>query len=189
MPRAASASLTRFFRSAPIFGGLEGRSLRRVLSALEERDFPAGSTIFNAGELGRTMYLLAQGEVEVVGTSSQGKRIALIRLGPGECFGEMALIELQPRSATVRVRKRAKTYSLNNMDLYNLYREDNYAFVLVLQNICRIVSRRLRKADSRICDFLAAGKAARALSPARGALRPSHRGRSRRGQNTPASPR
>lgn len=189
MPRAASASLTRFFRSAPIFGGLEGRSLRRVLSALEERDFPAGSTIFNAGELGRTMYLLAQGEVEVVGTSSQGKRIALIRLGPGECFGEMALIELQPRSATVRVRKRAKTYSLNNMDLYNLYREDNYAFVLVLQNICRIVSRRLRKADSRICDFLADGKAARALSPARGALRPSHRGRSRRGQNTPASPR
>jgi len=124
--------------------------LQRVASALEERDFPAGSTIFNAGELGRTMYLLAQGEVEVIGTSSGGKRIALVKLGPGECFGEMALIELQPRSATVRVRKKAKTYSLNNMDLYNLYREDNYAFVIVLQNICRILSRRLRKADERL---------------------------------------
>ncbi len=155
MPRPARASLTRFFRSAPIFGGLEGRSLQRVARALEERDFPTGSTIFNAGELGRTMYLLAQGEVEVIGTSRGGKRIALVKLGPGECFGEMALIELQPRSATVRVRKKAKTYSLNNMDLYNLYREDNYAFVIVLQNICRILSRRLRKADGRICDFLA----------------------------------
>src|SRR5215472_10808169 len=162
MPRSARASLTRFFRSAPIFGGLEGRSLQRVASALEEHDFPAGSTIFHAGELGRTMYLLAQGEVEVIATSAEGKRIALVKLGPGECFGEMALIELQPRSATVRVRKKAKAYSLNNMDLYNLYREDNYAYVIVLQNICRILSRRLRKAGGRICNFVAASAGRRA---------------------------
>lgn len=160
MARLPRASLTRFFRTSPIFGGLEGRSLQRVVSALEERDFAAGSTIFNAGELGRTMYLLAQGEVEVIGSSREGKPSGLVKLGPGECFGEMALIELQPRSATVRVRKRAKAYSLNNMDLYNLYREDNYAFVIVLQNICRILSRRLRKADGRICDLLATGKSA-----------------------------
>ena len=161
--------------------------MQRVASALEEQDFPAGSTIFHAGELGRTMYLLAQGEVEVIGTSSEGKRIALVKLGPGECFGEMALIELQPRSATVRVRKKAKTYSLNNMDLYNLYREDNYAFVIVLQNICRIVSRRLRRADGRICDFLAGGRGQ--LNPAVGAPRPSRRGRSRSDRGTPHGPR
>ncbi len=139
-----------------MFGGLEGRSLDRVLSALEERDYPAGSTIFNVGELGRTMYVLADGEVEVICSTSAGKEISLVQLGAGECFGEMALVELEPRSATVRVRKRARTYSLNNMDLYNLYREDNYAYVIVLQNICRILSRRLRKADSRICDFIVA---------------------------------
>jgi hypothetical protein len=40
------------------------------------------------------------------------------------------------------------------MDLYNLYREDNYAYVIILQNICRMLSRRLRKADSRIVEFL-----------------------------------
>lgn len=154
--------------------------MESVVRALEERDFPAGSTIFNAGELGRTMYLLARGEVEVIGASSDGKTIALVKLGPGECFGEMALIELQPRSATVRVRKKAKTYSLNNMDLYNLYREDNYAFVIVLQNICRILSRRLRRADSRICDF---------LSPAAAARRSSRRGRSRVARSTPRGPR
>ncbi len=161
MPRPGRASLTRFFRSAAVFGGLEGRSLERVLSALEERDFPTGSTIFHAGELGRTMYLLAQGEVEVICTNGAGKSVSLLKLGPGECFGEMALVELQPRSATVRVRKRAKAYSLNNLDLYNLYREDNYAYVIVLQNICRILSRRLRKADSRICDFIAEDKKTR----------------------------
>jgi CRP-like cAMP-binding protein len=132
--------------------------LDRVLSALEERDYPAGSTIFNVGELGRTMYVLADGEVEVICSTGAGREVSLVKLGPGECFGEMALVELQPRSATVRVRKRATAYSLNNMDLYNLYREDNYAFVIVLQNICRILSRRLRKADSRICEFIIGSK-------------------------------
>lgn len=185
MPRQSRSSLTRFFRSAPIFGGLEGRSLESVVRALEERDFSVGSTIFNAGELGRTMYLLARGEVEVIGATSEGKDIALVKLGPGECFGEMALIELQPRSATVRVKKRAKTYSLNNMDLYNLYRQDNYAFVIVLQNICRILSRRLRKADSRICDFLADDR----LNPAAATRRSSRRGRSRSARSTPRAPR
>ena len=47
-----------------------------------------------------------------------------------------------------------RTYSLTNMDLYNLYREDNYAYVIILQNICRMLSRRLRKADSRIVEFI-----------------------------------
>jgi CRP/FNR family transcriptional regulator, cyclic AMP receptor protein len=156
MRRYSRQALTRFFRSAPVFGGLEGRSLERVISALQEREFPAGSTIFNAGELGRTMYLLAEGQVDVICSTNEGKQISLAQLGPGECFGEMALVELQPRSATVRVRKRAKTFSLNNMDLWNLYREDNYAYVIVLQNICRILSRRLRKADSRISEYMAA---------------------------------
>jgi len=165
MRRYSRQALTRFFRSVPVFGGLEGRSLERVISALQEREFPAGSTIFNAGELGRTMYLLAEGQVEVVCSTSDGKQISLVQLGPGECFGEMALVELQPRSATVRVRKKAKTYSLNNMDLWNLYREDNYAYVIVLQNICRILSRRLRKADSRISDFIAATRGGRTRRP------------------------
>ena len=178
MPRHTRSSLIRFFRSVPMFGGLEGRSLDRVLSALEERDYPAGSTIFNVGELGRTMYVLADGEVEVICSTAAGKEISLVQLGAGECFGEMALVELQPRSATVRVRKRARTYSLNNLDLYNLYREDNYAFVIVLQNICRILSRRLRKADSRICDFIVA-TAARRNSESRKSKVESRKGKGR----------
>ena len=49
------------------------------------------------------------------------------------------------------------TYSLTNMDLYHLYQQDNYAYVIILQNICRMLSRRLRKADGRIVEFLASG--------------------------------
>jgi len=126
----------------------------RLIDLLEERVFEPGEAIFNEGELGRTMYVLREGEVEVTRQATSGHKVPIVRLGPGETFGEMTLVELQPRSATVSAKKRARTYSLTNMDLYNLYREDNYAYVIILQNICRMLSRRLRKADSRIVEFL-----------------------------------
>src|SRR5262245_46768647 len=104
-------SFRTFLRSAPVFGGLEGRSLENVRAMLKPVSLPAGATIFSDGELGRTMYLLARGEVEVRGRSTSGRHVPLVRLGPGECFGEMALVELQPRSATVVATRRSVLYS------------------------------------------------------------------------------
>jgi len=86
-----------------------------------------------------------------------------VRLGPGEFFGEMTLIEIQPRAATVVVTEPATLYSMTNRDLYALYLEDKNAYVLVLQNICRQLARRLRLADARIAELL--GAAAEGTSP------------------------
>ena len=66
--------------------------------------------------------------------------------------GEMTLIDVQPRSATVRVEQPATLYALTNKDLYGLYQNDVAGYVMVLQNICRELSRRLRQADGRICE-------------------------------------
>lgn len=173
-------SLVTFLRSVPIFGGLEGRSLERIIDVLDEQVWPAGSVIFNEGELGRTMYVLREGAVDVLRTSASGAKMPIVRLGAGETFGEMTLVELQPRSATIVVQERAKTYSLTNMDLYNLYRDDNYAYVIVLQNICRMLSRRLRKADSRICEFLAGETARNRQRIASAAQRMTRRKKSKR---------
>jgi len=160
----------RFLRGSAMFGGLEGRSLESVVQRLQPIRLPAGKEVFSEGELGRTMYIVYKGEVEVRRTSSTGAAVPIVRLGPGECFGEMALVELQPRSATVVATRPVTLYSMNNLDLYRLFREDNYAYVIVLQNICRLLSRRLRKADSRLCDFLA-------QPPAKNVVRPRPRRR------------
>ncbi len=63
--------------------------------------------------------------------------------------------EIQPRSATVKVIEPALLYSMTNRDLYTLYGQDLNAYILVLQNICRQLARRLRKSDSRLSDLLA----------------------------------
>ncbi len=148
------AAIATFLRSVPVFQDLKGQSLESLFNLLEERRWEVGELICNEGELGRTLYVIREGEVEVLRKSSSGAQQPIVRLGPGECFGEMTLVELQPRSATCVVRKKAVTYSLTNLDLWNLYKGDNFAYVIVLQNITRMLSRRLRKADSRIVEFL-----------------------------------
>lgn len=154
---ASPTSLIAFLRNLPVFGGLEDRSLERIAELLDEQTVKPGAVLFKEGEMGRTMYVLREGEVEVQRTSREGVQVPIVALGPGECFGEMTLIELQPRSATVTAKKPSTVYSLTNRDLYDLYRADNYAYVILLQNLCRMLSRRLRKADGRICEFLAVG--------------------------------
>lgn len=172
-----SESFRAFLRSAPVFGGLEGRSLESVRAMLRPLVIPVGAPVFSEGELGRTMYLLAKGEVEVRRRSTAGQLVPIVQLGAGECFGEMALVELQPRSATVVATKKATLYSLNNLDLYRLFQSDNYAYVIVLQNICRLLSRRLRKADGRICDFLAPSARGRGANVLKATARPKPRAR------------
>ncbi len=148
------ASVATFLRSVPVFHDLKGPSLDILFDFLEEQTWAPGERIFNEGELGRTMYVIRDGEVEVARKSTRGNQVPIVRLGPGETFGEMTLVELQPRSATCLVKKRTTTYALTNLDLWNLYKSDNYAYIIILQNICRMLSRRLRKADSRIVEFL-----------------------------------
>lgn len=143
-----------FLRSVPVFQDLRRVSLQLLLDFLDEQEFGNGETIFSEGERGRTMYVIREGEVEVRRRSSDGKDVTIVTLGPGETFGEMTLVELEPRSATIVAKRKTLVYSLTNLDLWNLYKADNYAYVIILQNICRMVSRRLRKADSRIADFL-----------------------------------
>ncbi len=158
------ASIATFLRSVPVFHDLKGPSLDMLFEFLEERRWDVGGHICNEGELGRTLYVIREGEVEVLRRSTKGNDQSIVKLGPGECFGEMTLVELQPRSATCVVRKKAITYSLTNLDLWNLYKADNFAYVIILQNICRMLSRRLRKADSRIVEFLEKGESPRAVS-------------------------
>ena len=150
----SSKSLRAFFRKVDVFSGLEGRSLDSVVRVLKQQTVARGQVLFAEGELGRTMYVLQDGEVEVRHQNEDGVSVPIVRLGSGECFGEMALVELEPRSATVVATSKSTVWSLTNLDLWKLFQEDQYAYVIVLQNICRLLSRRLRKADSRISNFL-----------------------------------
>ena len=144
------ADLLTWLPSIPIFGGLEEKTLKRIIKLMGQHHFAVDEEICKQGEAGRAMFLVREGEVVVCRDNEEGRRMKMIRMGPGEFFGEMTLIDIQKRSATVVVEKPSLLYSLSNRDLYKLYTEDVPGYVMVLQNLCRELSRRLRATNARL---------------------------------------
>lgn len=146
-----TSDLRSWLPSIALFGGLEEPTLKRVIAMLGEHHFEPGAEICKQGEAGRAMFLIRSGEVIVCRDDDQGgHRRKLVRMGSGEFFGEMTLIDIQKRSASVIVEKPSVVFSFGNRDLYKLYQEDTAGYVMILQNLCRELSRRLRVTNNRL---------------------------------------
>jgi CRP-like cAMP-binding protein len=144
--------LTEFMRATPFFGGLPDASLAALVAMLVERRFDAGATIVAEGEPGHSMFVVHAGKLVVTMRGASGDPIRLTDLGPGDFFGEMTLVEIQNRSATVAAETPTLLYELTARKLYTYYKADIHAYVMVLQNINRELCRRLRRADHRFLD-------------------------------------
>lgn len=149
---APSQDLVAFLREIAIFGGLTDPGLLRVIALLHEEHAPTGATVCREGEMAWSMYVVRSGDVVVCRKAASGALIRVTRLGPGDFFGEMSLIDIQARSATVVVERPAVLYSLTNRDLFTLYGTDTESYVMVIQNIARELSRRLRLANEALVE-------------------------------------
>ena len=145
----SSPDLKAFLVATPFFGGLSDASLDILVSMLVERRFDAGATVVAEGEPGRSMYIVRSGELVVSRFENSGRVIRMACLQPGDFFGEMTLIEMQNRSATVVAESPTVLYELTAGNLYTYYKADIHAYVMVMQNINRELCRRLRRADKR----------------------------------------
>jgi CRP/FNR family cyclic AMP-dependent transcriptional regulator len=151
----SSPDLKAFLLATPFFGGLSDASLDLLVSMLVERRFDVGATVVAEGEQGRSMFIVHSGQLVVskLIDADSGRVIRMASLAPGDFFGEMTLIEMQNRSATVVVESPTVLYELTARQLYTCYKADIHAYVMVLQNINRELCRRLRRADNRIAEL------------------------------------
>jgi CRP/FNR family cyclic AMP-dependent transcriptional regulator len=154
----SSPELKAFLITTPFFGGLSDASLDLLVSMLVERRFDVGASIVAEGEPGRSMYIVHSGELVVSKIAESGRVIRMTRLGPGDFFGEMTLIEPETRSATVVAETSTVLYELTAQNLYAYYKADIHAYVMVMQNINRELCRRLRRADNRIAKLADASR-------------------------------
>ena len=151
---ALTDELREFLVATPFFAGLWDRGLDQLAAMLEERSFAPRATVIREGEAGASMFIVCKGQLLTLRRASSGRQVKLMRLGPGDFFGEMALIEMQPRAATIVVDQEPATiYELAGSALYRLYKTDVKAYVMILQNINRELCRRLRAASDRIASF------------------------------------
>src|ERR1700688_3237078 len=154
----SSPDLKAFLLDTPFFGGLSDASLDLLVSMLVERRFDAGATVVAEGEQGRSMFIVHSGKLAVSKLGDSGRVIRMAGLDPGDFFGEMTLIEMQNRSATVVAESPTVLYELTARNLYTCYKADIQAYVMVIQNINRELCRRLRRNDNRIAELADASR-------------------------------
>ena len=130
----------------PIFGAIRDDALHFLLEQAREVAVPAGECFFRENDQATSMFVLEAGSAVVI-KGWQGNDITLHRLGAGDCFGEMALMDLFPRSASVRAVDDCQAIELTAGDLLRLFERDAEQFALIQMNIGREVCRRLRATD------------------------------------------
>ena len=145
--------LLKFLSGTSFFGGLEPKLVETLAGMLKERRVAAGEELFREGDDGKSMYLVRSGSLIVQRHCPDGTQARLLMMRPGDHFGVTSLIEMEPRPFSARAESDSLLYELSNVDLYKLYKTDQKAYLLVLQNINRELCRRLRKAAQRIATL------------------------------------
>ena len=142
-------------REVGLFGALSDEFLEHLTDTLKISRFTVGDYIFREGDSAREMYVVLDGEIEVLKKSRRGRETRVAILGPNDCFGEMSIIDMQPRSATVRALGPARLLRISLEEMDALYRHDLKSYTLIVLNIARDLSRRLRVTDGLLADFTA----------------------------------
>ncbi|MBI1993186.1 MAG: cyclic nucleotide-binding domain-containing protein, partial [Deltaproteobacteria bacterium] len=132
-------------RNVPLFSGLPREDIAKILGKLEEKSFVAGATVFSQGEKGDAFYIVQSGAVQVVLQSAGGRSEVISILGPQDCFGEMALLSGEPRSATIIAVKDTTVWRLSREDWDELI-EKHPTWLL---HFCATLSRRLTHAEKQ----------------------------------------
>jgi CRP/FNR family transcriptional regulator, cyclic AMP receptor protein len=133
----------------PIFGGIHTDTLQFLLAFCPIVSVAAKDFFFRELEDGDSMFVLEQGKCAVL-KSWQKEDFLLQTLGEGDCFGEMALIDHCPRSASVRAVEECRAIRISAADLHRVYARDLKQFALIQMNMGREVCRRLREANGRL---------------------------------------
>lgn len=136
----------KILQNMPIFGGIRSEILEYLLTIAEIVSVPAEQYFFRECERGNSMYVLEKGQVSVI-KSWQGRDYLLMNLHEGDCFGEMSLIDLGPRTASVLALEDCSAIKLSNVNILKIYQKDLEQFTLIQMNIGREISRRLRHMD------------------------------------------
>jgi CRP/FNR family cyclic AMP-dependent transcriptional regulator len=133
-------------RNVPLFAMLPEDQLQKLAGTVVRRSFPKGSVVMSAGDPTETLYIIISGGVKVQVSDDDGHEVILTVLGPGEFFGEMALLDDHPRSASIVTSEPCEMICLAKNDFKKCL-ADNIELTMY---IMRSLVKRLRDADKNI---------------------------------------
>jgi CRP/FNR family transcriptional regulator, cyclic AMP receptor protein len=133
-----------FLQRIPLFRGITRREFGKLFQCLIPRDYPTGEMLCREGDIGRALFLVESGEVEVVRKTPDGlmRRVAVLK--SGDYFGEMSLIDEQPRTASVVAMEPVRAYLLYKTEIEKLSREAPHIASAIMTHLAMLLALRLR---------------------------------------------
>ena len=135
--------LVTFVRAVPIFSSCTPKELRGIATSGKEVSFEAGRVICKEGDTGVGLHIILEGEVKVL-VGGRKRR----RLGPGAFFGEIALLDGGPRSASVVAESPVRTFAITSWNFRSVLKEHPSMPVKMLEEVCK----RLRENERSISN-------------------------------------
>ena len=132
----------------PLLAGLDDEIIEAFVRRARQRRYPRGSVIFHKDDPGAQLYVIVSGMVKIVMPSMDGKDLVLIILSPGESFGEMALFDDEPRSASAEAMEDTVTLTLGRPDFLALL----VRYPALALRVIGLLTRRLRATDELAQD-------------------------------------
>jgi hypothetical protein len=129
-----------------MFAGLTPAELAAIAAVTKELDYPEDRTVIQQGKFGETVFLIINGQVEVIKELADGGELFLDKIESGDSFGEMALLENEPRSATVRTTKVSRFLILHQQE----FNETVMEYPRIALKICKVLSSRIRHLHVKI---------------------------------------
>lgn len=137
-----------------IFSDLDEKALEDLSHLFEEKEYLQNKTIFEEGSIGTSMMIIAQGKVRVSQKANADTEEALKVLRTGEIFGEMALLEDLPRSASIIAHTNVIIISIDRHNFLKFLEQDNKNGLKIMLKLAKTLSSRLREADVKLKTFV-----------------------------------
>lgn len=146
--------ILEILKDLDLFSELESQILRNLSYLFEEKIYNQGETIFDEGSVENSMMVITSGEVRVTQRADSNTEEALVILKKGDFFGEMALLEDLPRSATAIAHANVILFEISRNNFLDFIERNPKSGIKILLKLSKILCSRLRETDTKLKTFL-----------------------------------
>jgi CRP/FNR family cyclic AMP-dependent transcriptional regulator len=129
--------IAEFLAKVPLFQGLKKRQRENLARRFVERQYPADRAIVTQDKGGEGLFIIVSGNTVVMRERADGEKVQVNAFGPSDFFGELALLDDGPRTASVITTEATECLALTRWDFYGALRDDVDMAILILQEMAR----------------------------------------------------
>ncbi|MFQ6615860.1 MAG: cyclic nucleotide-binding domain-containing protein [Fidelibacterota bacterium] len=134
-------------KQVPVFDGLDDRELAEIERVVHHRTYKPEEFVFRKSAPGEGLYIILQGSVDILTETDDGKSSLVASLGEGDFFGDLSLLDQEPRSANAVAKDYSELLGFFRPDLTSILKRKPDLGVKILFNVARVIGERLRKTN------------------------------------------